>query len=61
MYASNKFMCNKYKDVLDRCHKPYDATCYDWDLVAQILMLEYHINKYDAVDIVNILRQEIYG
>lgn len=54
-------MCNKYKNVLDRCHKPYDVICYDWDLVAQILMREYHINKYDAVDIVNILRQEIYG
>lgn len=51
----------KWKAELDRCYMPYTSECYDWDYLVTIFMNEYRMTKYDAVDLVAIIRQEVYG
>ena len=51
----------RWKNELERCYMPYTSECYDWDYLVTIFMNEYRMNKYDAVDLVAIIRQEVYG
>lgn len=51
----------RWKNELDRCYMPYTSQCYDWGYLVTIFMNEYRMNKYDAKDLVETIKREIYG
>lgn len=53
--------CKAWKEELECCHAPYTPECYNWEYLLTILVVEKNMNKYDAISLIEDIRQEIYG